>query len=80
VDNRFQLAIEEARKVDKFIESGEKDVATIATETPFLGVPFTIKGELEKENSILIGLINIMYFIRLLFSSRATIHRRFSEA
>ena len=43
VDNRFLLALEEARKVDKLIESGEKDAATIANETPFLGVPFTIK-------------------------------------
>ena len=44
VDNRFQLALEDARKVDKLIESGEKTVDTIAKETPFLGVPFTIKG------------------------------------
>lgn len=43
VDNRFLLALEEARKVDKLIESGEKDAAKIANETPFLGVPFTIK-------------------------------------
>ena len=50
MDNRFQLALEEARKVDKLIESGEKDVANIATETPFLGVPFTIKGELGKKD------------------------------
>ena len=43
VDNRFDLALEEAKKVDKLIQSGEKDEQTLELETPFLGVPFTIK-------------------------------------
>lgn len=43
VDNRFDLALEEARKVDKLVKSGEKDTETLERETPFLGVPFTIK-------------------------------------
>ncbi|XP_046437078.1 fatty-acid amide hydrolase 2-like [Daphnia pulex] len=43
VDNRFELALEEAKKVDQLIQSGEKDEKTLELETPFLGVPFTIK-------------------------------------
>lgn len=43
MDNRFEIALEEARQVDQFIQSGEKDEKTIELETPFLGVPFTIK-------------------------------------
>ncbi|EFX90254.1 hypothetical protein DAPPUDRAFT_205366 [Daphnia pulex] len=43
VDNRFELALEEAKIVDQLIQSGEKDEKTLELETPFLGVPFTIK-------------------------------------
>ena len=43
VDNRFELALEEARNIDEAIKSGEKDEETLEQETPFLGVPFTIK-------------------------------------
>ena len=43
VDNCFELALDEARKVDKLIQSGTKDAATLEIELPFLGVPFTIK-------------------------------------
>ena len=43
VDNRFQLALKEAQSADKLIQSGEKDEETLELETPFLGVPFTIK-------------------------------------
>ena len=43
VDNCFEKAIAEARAVDEKIQSGTKDAATMEIETPFLGVPFTIK-------------------------------------
>lgn len=43
VDNRFEMALQEARQVDQLIQSGEKDEKTLQLETPFLGVPFTIK-------------------------------------
>lgn len=43
VDQRYEQALEEARKVDDLIRSGVKDTATLELETPFLGVPFTIK-------------------------------------
>ena len=43
VDHRFDLALEEARQIDKQIQSGNKIVKSLELETPFLGVPFTIK-------------------------------------
>lgn len=43
VDERFDLAIEEARKVDKLIQSGEYDETELQDKFPLLGVPFTIK-------------------------------------
>lgn len=43
VDHRFDEALEEARKVDEHIKSGETTVAELELVTPFLGVPFTIK-------------------------------------
>ncbi|XP_067136988.1 fatty-acid amide hydrolase 2-like [Centruroides vittatus] len=42
-DNRFVEAMEEARKVDELIHSGQKTEKELAEEKPFLGVPFTLK-------------------------------------
>src|SRR5438874_1444041 len=43
VDERFELAIEEAKRVDALIQSGEFDDGEIRDTLPLLGVPFTIK-------------------------------------
>ncbi|ODM88194.1 Fatty-acid amide hydrolase 2 [Orchesella cincta] len=43
VDERFEIAVEEARKVDKLIQSGELDEIELKDKFPLLGVPFTIK-------------------------------------
>ena len=43
VDERFNEALEDARKVDEFIQSGVKSVEDIEKDTPFLGVPFSTK-------------------------------------
>ena len=43
VDERFELALEEARRIDKLIQSGEFDEAALSAKFPLLGVPFTIK-------------------------------------
>ncbi|ODM86874.1 Fatty-acid amide hydrolase 2, partial [Orchesella cincta] len=43
VDERFEIAVEEARKVDKLIQSGELDEVELKDKFPLLGVPFTIK-------------------------------------
>lgn len=43
VEDRFAAALEDAKKVDQFIRSGEKSIEQIEIETPLLGVPLTIK-------------------------------------
>ncbi|XP_076754815.1 fatty-acid amide hydrolase 2-B-like [Xylocopa sonorina] len=43
VENRFDAAIEEARKVDEFMAHTTKTEAEIAEEKPLLGVPVTVK-------------------------------------
>ncbi|XP_063244064.1 fatty-acid amide hydrolase 2-A isoform X2 [Bacillus rossius redtenbacheri] len=47
VDERFEAALEEAKEVDKLIQSGTKTSAEIEKETPFLGVPFSTKDCLQ---------------------------------
>jgi fatty acid amide hydrolase 2 len=47
VDERFNEALEDARKVDEFIRSGVVSVQDIEKETPFLGVPFSTKDCLQ---------------------------------
>jgi hypothetical protein len=47
VDERFSEALEDARKVDEFIQSGVKSVQDIEKDTPFLGVPFSTKDCLQ---------------------------------
>ncbi|XP_035214049.1 fatty-acid amide hydrolase 2-A-like, partial [Stegodyphus dumicola] len=43
VDERFEEALEDAKKVDALISSGTKTVDEMEKETPFLGVPFSAK-------------------------------------
>jgi len=43
VDNRFDLAIEDAKKADRLLQSGEYDEGELRDKFPLLGVPFTIK-------------------------------------
>lgn len=43
VDDRFELALQEARSVDTFLASTTKTQDMLKSEKPFLGVPFTSK-------------------------------------
>ncbi|KAG6443341.1 fatty-acid amide hydrolase 2-B [Manduca sexta] len=43
VEDRFELAMKEAREADELIRSGTKTSEQLASEKPFLGVPFTTK-------------------------------------
>lgn len=43
VDHRFPEAMEEARKVDELIASGQKTEKELEEEKPLLGIPFTLK-------------------------------------
>lgn len=43
VEDRFEAALEDARAVDALIASGKKSEEELELETPFLGVPITVK-------------------------------------
>lgn len=43
VQDRFDEALEDAKKADEFISSNSSSVEDIERETPLLGVPFTVK-------------------------------------
>uniref|UniRef100_A0A2P2IBG7 Fatty-acid amide hydrolase 2-like n=1 Tax=Hirondellea gigas TaxID=1518452 RepID=A0A2P2IBG7_9CRUS len=43
VDERFELALAEAKEVDAKLRSGDVDRRQLAAEKPFLGVPFSTK-------------------------------------
>lgn len=43
VEDRFELALKEAREADDLVRSGLKSPTQLEEEKPFLGVPFTTK-------------------------------------
>lgn len=43
VEDRFIAALDEAKKVDQYLSSGQKSIFEIEKEMPLLGVPFTVK-------------------------------------
>lgn len=47
VADRFESALQEARKADEIVQSGSKSVDQLMQETPFLGVPFTAKDSIS---------------------------------
>lgn len=49
VGDRFELALQEAREVDKFLASTTKSQDELEQETPLLGVPFTVKESIGVE-------------------------------
>lgn len=43
VESRFDEALEEARAIDKLIQSGARSIEEMKKETPLLGLPLTVK-------------------------------------
>lgn len=43
VENRYEMALGEAREIDELLKSTVLDEARIAREKPLLGVPVTVK-------------------------------------
>lgn len=43
VEDRFELALKEAKEADELIRGGTMTVEELEKEKPFLGVPFTTK-------------------------------------
>lgn len=52
VEDRFELAIEEAREIDGRIASGEKTYEEMERETPLLGLPVTVKESIAVKGMI----------------------------
>lgn len=46
INERFELALEEAKEVDALIQSGIKRTEQLQVEKPLLGVPFTTKDSI----------------------------------
>ncbi|CAH2229051.1 jg17293 [Pararge aegeria aegeria] len=46
IDNRFELALKEAKDADDLIKSGSLSIEYLEKEKPFLGVPFTTKDSI----------------------------------
>jgi len=63
VEDRFEVAIQEARKIDDFLKSMTMDEARIASEKPLLGLPVTIKESIAVQGglhtSILFNVMNM---------------------
>lgn len=49
VEERFTAAMEEAKNVDRLIQSNQKTVDELEAETPLLGVPITVKEACKVE-------------------------------
>ncbi|XP_056641153.1 fatty-acid amide hydrolase 2-B isoform X2 [Diorhabda sublineata] len=47
IEDRFQAALEDAKRVDQFLASSQMDVKEIEENHPLLGVPISIKGSIE---------------------------------
>ncbi|XP_023948596.2 fatty-acid amide hydrolase 2-B [Bicyclus anynana] len=48
-DDRFELALKEAKDADDLVKSGSMSIADLEREKPFLGVPFTTKDSIGVE-------------------------------
>lgn len=52
VEDRFDVAIQEARKIDSFLQSTTVDETKIASEKPLLGLPVTIKESIAVQGEL----------------------------
>jgi fatty acid amide hydrolase 2 len=56
MDDRFEAAILDARYVDRVVQAGAKTEQQMATETPFLGVPLSVKESIAVK-----GILSVCY-------------------
>jgi fatty acid amide hydrolase 2 len=52
MDNRFEAAILDAKYVDRVVQAGAKSEQQIAKETPFLGVPLSVKESIAVKGTL----------------------------
>lgn len=63
VEPRYDLAIKEAKCIDKMIASNERSPEDLAKEYPLLGIPMTVKESIAVEgNKIIITINNISQY------------------
>lgn len=74
VEDRFELALKEAKEADELIQSGSKTADQLEKDQPFLGVPFSTKDCLAvkgKQSIVRIlkpsSIQNILLVLRFLF-------------
>lgn len=51
VEPRYELAIKEAKCIDKMITSNERTPEELAKEYPLLGIPLTVKESIAVEGN-----------------------------
>jgi fatty acid amide hydrolase 2 len=52
MDNRFEAAVLDARYVDRAVQTGAKSEQQIAKETPFFGVPLSVKESIAVKGTL----------------------------
>lgn len=53
VENRYEMALREAREIDEFLKWTATDEARIGREKPLLGVPVTVKESIAVQGTSL---------------------------
>jgi fatty acid amide hydrolase 2 len=61
MDKRFEAALLDAKYVDRMIEARVKTEQQIAKETPFLGVPLSIKQSIAVKGRLTVS--SFSYFV-----------------
>lgn len=67
MDDRFEAALLDAKYVDRVLRMSLKTEQQIATETPFLGVPISIKGSIAVKGRSAVCLINYLTLYNYLY-------------
>jgi fatty acid amide hydrolase 2 len=52
MDNRFEAALLDARYVDRIVQTGGKSEQQMAKETPFFGVPLSVKESIAVKGTL----------------------------
>jgi fatty acid amide hydrolase 2 len=60
MDSRFEAALLDARYVDRVVQTSTKSEQQIAKETPFFGVPLSVKESIAVK-----GTLSVCYFTAL---------------
>lgn len=62
VEDRFDLALKEAKEADELIRSGSKTAEQLEKDQPFLGVPFSTKDCLAVRGTYYCTIVDCFIF------------------